>query len=181
MLQSDPFGRARVDVRFPIGHDDDVVAVQLAPQRRAKRLLIPDALAAVERPVLALQIADQLAQVTRDRPQLRGGHGPGRSQDALAAQQRAQPLHPAAPRQLRDDDGDQRDRGAQRREEIEKVSARLLAAASDEAHVVDEHELRPRKRLAVDGTGGDMEWPSRRLQHLLAAFRIGIRPQATRS
>ena len=47
-----------------------------------------------------------------------GAVGAGRrAQDAFAAQQRAQPLHPAAPRELRDDDRDERDarRRARRR------------------------------------------------------------------
>ncbi len=50
------------------------------------------------------------------------------------------PLHPAAPRELRDDHGDERDARAERDEEIEEVAARLLAAALDEAHVVDQRE-----------------------------------------
>ena len=124
--------------------DDHVVAVKLAAERRAQRLLVPDALAAVERPVLALEVADQLAYVARDRPQLGRRRCPRRAQDPLAAQQRAQALHPAAPRELRDDDGDQRDRRAQRDEEVEEITSRLLASPRDEAHVVDEHELRAR-------------------------------------
>ena len=109
VLDANPSAARDVDVRLAVRDDDDVVAVELAAQRGAQRLLVPDALAAVERAVLALEVADQFAEVARDRPQLGGRRRPGRPQDAFAAQQRAQPLHPAAPRKLRDDDGNQRD------------------------------------------------------------------------
>ena len=64
---------AHVDVGLAVRYDDDVVAVQLAAQRGAQRLLIPDALAAVQRPVLPLEVADQLRRSRCDRAQLRRG------------------------------------------------------------------------------------------------------------
>jgi hypothetical protein len=88
VLQVDSVGCPPVDVRFAVRDDDDVVAVQLAAQRRAQRLLVPDALAAVERPILPLEIADQLAQVARDRPQLGRRRRPGGTQYSFAAEQR---------------------------------------------------------------------------------------------
>ncbi len=176
-LQADAVRCLRVDVRLAVRHDDDVVAVELAAQRRAERLLVPDALAAVERAVLSLEIADELAQVARDRAQLRRRRRAGRAQDALAAQQRAQALHPAAPRQLGDHHGDERDRRAQRAEEVEQVPAGLLAAARDEAHVVDEHQLGAGEILAVDRECGDVQRPARGLQHPFPVFRIGVRPE----
>ncbi len=164
MLDANALGRAHVDVRLAVGHGDHVVAVQFAPQGRPQRLLVPDALAAVERPILALEIADQVAQVAGDRPQLRRGGRPGRAQDAFAAQQRAQPLHPAAPRELRDDHGDERDARAERDEEVEEVAPRFLAAALDEAHVVDQDETRIRRDVAVDGAHRDVQHAARRAQ-----------------
>ena len=141
---------AHVDVRLAVGHGDHVVAVQFASQRRPQRLLVPDPLAAVERAVLPLEVADEVAQVVRDGAQLRRGGGDVRAQDAFAAQQRVQSAHPAAPRDLRDDHGDERDRGAQRDEEIEQVAPELLVAALDEAHVVDERQPCVRNALGID-------------------------------
>ena len=95
-LQMDAFRRSHVDVGLAVRYGDDVVAVQFAAQRGAQRLLVPDALAAVERPVLALEVADQFAQVARNGSKL--GYRVGRStQQAFATQQRAQAPHPAAP------------------------------------------------------------------------------------
>src|SRR6185503_1459721 len=100
--------------------------------------------------VIGFEIFDQRAQVVRDRPELRwwprkAAHAtaaPARNRNqVLTAQQPAQPRDPAAPRQLRDDDGDQRDGEPESDEEEKEVLARLVAAARDEAHVVDEHEL----------------------------------------
>ena len=174
VLDADSLRRAHVDIRLPVGHRDHVVAVQLAAQRRPQRLLVPDALAAVERPVLPLEVADQVAEVAGDRAQLRRRGGTGRPQDALAAQQPAQAVHPAPPRELRDDDRDQRDARAERDEEVEQVAARFLAAALDEAHVVDQHEARVGRDAAVDGANRDVQHAARRAQQMLAGIRVGI-------
>ena len=136
-----PSGVVDVDVRLAIADDDHLVAAQLALEDRAQRLRRPGELRLVARPVLRLELAHELAHVARERPQL--GHvGRARgTHQSLAAQQRAQSLHPAAPRQLRDDDRDQRDDRAERDEEVEQVALRLLAAADGESHVVHEDEL----------------------------------------
>src|SRR5207245_8701718 len=51
---------AHVDVRLAVGYDDDVVAVQFAAERGAKRLLVPDALAAVEWPIRSEEHTSEL-------------------------------------------------------------------------------------------------------------------------
>ncbi len=125
------------------------------------------------RPELVLQLAQQRLHVARDRAQLRR-RVRRRPQDALAAQQRAQPGDPAPPRQLRDDDGDQRDARRQRREEVEEVPARLLAAALDEAHVVHEHELGALRRVAGERPHGDVQRrPSRCRSRCSPTVRYG--------
>ncbi len=148
---------AHVDVRLAVRYGDHVVAVQLAAQRRAQRLLVPDPLASVERAVLALEVADEIAQVARDRAQFRRRAGDARPEDALAAEQRMQSAHPAAPGNLRDHDGDERDRGAQGDEEIEKIAPELLVAALDEAHVVDKRQPGRGTHSAVDLLHGDVK------------------------
>ena len=150
----------------------------LAAQRRAQRLLVPDALAAVERPVLALEVADQLAQVARDRPQLRRRGSRRRPQDAFAAQQRAQsctqPRHDSCAMTTVISAMHAR----QRDEEVEQVAARLLAAALDEAHVVHEHELAPRADVAGDRAHRDVQDARAGPQHVLAAVGIGAERRA---
>ena len=157
-LDADAVRRAHVDVGLAVGDDDDVVAVQFAAQRRAQRLLVPDALAAVERPVLALEVADQLAQVARDRPQLRrraaGATAAGCLRRAAArAGPRTQPRHESCAMTTVISAID----SAERDEEIEEVAARLLAAPLDEAHVVDQHQLRARRGVAVERACRDVQ------------------------
>ena len=136
-----PSGGLDVDVGLAVADDDHVVAAHLAAQHRAQRVLRPALLRLVGGPELVLELAQQRLHVARDGPQLRRGAGRG-AQDAFAAQQRAQSRDPTPPRQLRDDDGDQRDAQRERGEEVEEIAPRLLAATLDEAHVVHEHQLR---------------------------------------
>ena len=171
-LHPNSTGIPHVDVRLAVRDDDDVLPVQLAPQRRAQRLLIPDALAAVQRPVLPLEVPDQLLQVALDRAQL-GRRSSGGAQDALATQQSPQALHPAAPGQLRDDDGDQRDAQAQHDEEIEQVAPRLAAPALDEAHVVNEHEVRGRVVAGGDAADREMQRSVRGVDEALGSVHRG--------
>ena len=62
-LDADALGGPDMDERLAIADGDDVVAPQLAVQRRAQQVLRPESLRAVERAVLALEVADQLAQI----------------------------------------------------------------------------------------------------------------------
>ena len=170
-----PSAVADVDVGLAVRHDDDVVAAQLAAQRRAQRLLVPDALAAVERPVLPLEVADQLAQVAGDRAQLRRR---GRRAGRRMPSPRSSARRPCTqPRQdscamttvisatLR----------AQRDEEVEQVAPRLLAAALDEAHVVDEHELGAiGARRTSSGAHRDVQQAAGRAQHAARRRRVGV-------
>ncbi len=172
VLEANALRRAHVNIRLPVGHGDHVVAVQFAAQRRPERLLVPDALAAIERAILPFEVSDELAQVPGDRPQFGRRSPPRGSQNALAAKQSAQTVHPAAPRELRNDDGDQRDARAERDEEVEEVPAGFLAAAFHEAHVMDEHEAGIRRRVGVHVTNREMQQAAGGMQHMLAGVRV---------
>ena len=123
--------------------------------------------------MIAFQILDQRPQVFHDRPKLgrRPGepahaHPSGHHQQALAAQHRAESLHPAAPGELRDHYSDECDGEAEPDKEEKEVVARLPAAPGDEAHVVYQHELpaadqRPNRH--ENGTGRGLEKIARRL------------------
>ena len=105
-----------------------------------------------------------------DRAQL--GHGASRrAQYPLAAQQRAQPLHPAAPGELRDGDGDEGDDRAHDDEEVEQIAAGLLAAALDEAHVVNQHESPARAGGGLDVADRNVQQPVCGPQHPLGGDR----------
>jgi hypothetical protein len=162
-LDVDAVGTANVDVRLAVGDDDDVVAVQFPLEHVAQRLLRPDHLIAVAGPVMRLEIAHQLANVARDRRQLGHDEAARRPQQPFAPDQRAQPRDPPAPRQLRDDDRDQRDDRRQRDEEHDHVALGFLAAALRERHVVDQREQRPRSGV-FDRPDGDVQQPARRAQ-----------------
>ena len=163
---------ANVDIGLAVGDRDHVVAVQLAAQRGAQRLLVPDPLAAVERPVLPLEVADQLAQIARDRPQLGRGPARRRTEQAFAAKQRAQAADPSAPGYLRNDERDQRDRRAERDEEIEEILARLLVAPLDEAHVVDECQPGWLPGVGIEPMDRHVEKPLARPHHAAGCHRL---------
>ena len=142
-----------MDVGLAVRDDDHFVAAQLAVQDAAQRLGSPRHLILVAGAMLDSELVDQRAEIARDRSQL-GTLAlglPGGAQQALAAHQRPQSLHPAAPGELRDYDRNEGDGHAEAQEEVEDVLARLLAAARDEAHVVHEHEIAERRRSAPDG------------------------------
>ncbi len=135
--------RVLVDVGLAVGHDDHLVAAQLRHQQRLQALGAPVGLGALHAAVFVLEVAQALAQVGRERLQLHRGRGrraAHRADDALAAQQRAHPQHPATPAQLRHHHRDQRHHQAQRRDQADQVAARVLAALLDEAQVVQQHE-----------------------------------------
>ena len=93
-------------------------------------------------------------------------------QESFAAQQRAQSLHPAAPRQLRDDHGDQRDDRAERDEEVEQVAPRFLAAAARRSSC--RARARARRSGATSPSSGRTATCSdaaRRAQQMLAGVR----------
>ena len=89
--------------------------------------------------VLVLQVAQAGAQVGREGRQFgrRGSIGLSRPSPRM---QRAHAVDPAAPAQLGHDHGDQRDHQAQRGDQADQVAARVLAAALDEAQVVQQHQ-----------------------------------------
>ena len=145
--QREDLAAPHVDVRLAVGDDHHLVPRQVGAEDGAERVGRPGELVLVTRAVIRLEVSDQGAQVAGDGPQLRELAyiaSVGRAQQPLAPQQGAQALHPAAPAQLGDGDGDERDRRTQAHEEHVQVLARLRAAARDEAHVVDDDEVSDR-------------------------------------
>src|SRR5207249_10737526 len=123
-----------VEVGLTVGHEHHVVRRQVGAEDGAERVGGPGELVFVTRAVIRVEVPDQSAQVAGDGRQLRELAYiayVGRAQQPLAPQQGAQALHPAAPAQLGDGDGDERDRRTQAHEEHVQVLARLRAAARD--------------------------------------------------
>ena len=139
---------ADVDVGLAIGRDQDLVAFQVLAQDLAQRLRYPADLRLVARAALGLEIPHQGFQVPRDRAQL-ARLGLGRKRKRLAADQRLDARHPAAPGKLRDHHGDQRDHRADRGKQVEDVLLGVGAAPLDETHVVDDQQPLPGAALAV--------------------------------
>jgi hypothetical protein len=89
-------------------------------------------------PVFVLQVAQPGAQVGGKRRQFRGGQQG--AEQALAAHDGARPIDPAAPAELGHHHRDHRDHQSQRRDQADQVAPRVLAAAVDEAQVVQQHQ-----------------------------------------
>jgi len=174
-LQTDAIAIAHVNVGLAVGHGDDVVAMQLAAQHRPQGLAVPDALAAVERTILALEVANEIADVASDRLQLGHRHRDAGAHEPLAAQQAAKALHPAAPRQLRDHHRDERDDRRERDEEVQEVPPRLRSPALDRAHVAHEQELRTGDAGCVERIAAHVHQPAPGFQSL-AALPFAARP-----
>ena len=147
-----------VDVRFPVRDDDHLVAAQLRAEQRAQPLLVPGRFRPERAPVLVLEIAQAQAQVGGERRQL--ATGAPRPDQAFATQQRAGAGQPAAPADLRDDDGDERDHGAEAGDEDDQIAPRVLAAFGDEAEVLQQHEVGDRPRLARHRMHADVDRPA---------------------
>ena len=112
--------------------------------------------------VLGLDVADQLPEIPRDGPQLREVRPSRGAQQSFATHQGADALNPAAPADLRDDDGDQRDNRSDADKEEEHVPSRFLAAARHEAHVVHDYQV-------PDGHSFRLERPDRHQQRAMVA------------
>jgi hypothetical protein len=154
-LHLDALAMTLVDVGFAVGDHDHILAAQFAAQDGAQRLGRPGDLRFVARTMLGLQFAHQACDVARDRAELGQVHGRGCrriAQQAFAAQQRAHPGDPAAPRQLGDDHGQQRDEGGEAEKGIHQIALGLLAAAGDEAEVVHQDQRPSDRRLVIGCT-----------------------------
>jgi len=181
-LDLDRLAAQLVDVGLAVGDDDHVGAAQLAVQHGAQRCRVPGQLALVARAALGLEFAAQALHVAEDGLELGGwrrrrpgrGGGGRPAQQAFAAQQGARPGDPAAPRELRDDDGDQRDGGGQTKEEIEQVAPRLLAAPINETHVLNEHQAPVRVALARRRLDGDVQWALGGVQDMLVLAVVPV-------
>jgi hypothetical protein len=140
-----------VDVRLAIGYEQDLVAGELVAQHRAQHFGTPRR-AALEVAAAAVDFAQQRPHLADQRLQVRVRRLAKGLDQPLAAQQRAHPGHPAAPRQVGDEHGDQRHQHAEQDEEADDVLAGIGAAPVDEAHVVHQHE-----RAGLRPAGGQRE------------------------
>ena len=154
---------ANVDVGLAVGYDHHLLPAELAVEDPEQRLGGPGELVAVARSVLGFEVADQAAEIARDRSQLRWIRLVRRAPEAFPAHERPQALDPAPPAQLGDDDGDQRDRRSETDEEEKQILSRFLAAPRDEAHVVHEHQVPGRRTIGL-------QWPHRDEQRALGAL-----------
>jgi len=126
-----------VNVRFAIGHHDDLVAAQLSAQQAAQSVRTPFRIRAPGAPVFVVQVLQPRAQVRSERRKL-GRRRAQRAQQSFAAQQRANARNPATPAQLRDHHGDDRDGCAERGDHDDQVPACVLSPALDRAHVAQQ-------------------------------------------
>ena len=131
---------AHVYVRLAVGGDQDLVAFQVLAQDAPQGGRFPADLRLVAHAALAFEVAHHRFQIPRDRAQFRRVRL-RRERERLTANQRLDARHPAAPRELRDHDGDQCDDGADRREEPHDIALGVGAAQLDEAHVVHGHHF----------------------------------------
>ena len=163
-----------VDIGLAVGHDQHLVALEVIAQDRAQRIGSPTDLRFVAHAAFGFQVLHQRLEVPRNRPQL-SRLGLWRQRERLAADQRLDPGHPAAKRELRDHHGDQRDHRAQRREQIDDVFLRVGAATLDEAHVVHDQDLA--QPLAVEFHRGrcEVQRTAGQLEHRSGLFRGRLR------
>ncbi len=140
MPDHDAVALVHVDVGLAVRHEQHLVAGQLVAQHRAQHFGIPDRAALHVAPA-RVDFAQQRAHLAHQRLKIGVRRLVERRDDAFTAQHRPHAGHPAAPRQLRDQHGDERDDDAEQNEEADQVPPRVGGAAVDEAHVVNQHEL----------------------------------------
>ena len=153
---------ALVDVGLAVRDDDHLVALQLRAQQRPQPPGVPFGRRPVGTPKPVLEVVQTVADLFGQRRHL--AWCGQRAQQAFAAQQPAHAGHPATQAQLGDDDGDQRDRQAQRGDEQEQVTARVLAAPVDETEVVQQHQPSDRTGFAVHRVHADVHRATRQPQ-----------------
>ena len=135
-----------VDVRLAVRDDDDLVAGELLAQQLAQRVRRPVQRHVVVQALLALDVAQHLAQVADQRRELGRGGGRRRAQ-RLVAQHIAHAGDPAAQADLRDQHRDAGDDEPGHHEQSDHPEARVRAAPLHEAHVVNDEQ--PPEFLAV--------------------------------
>ena len=168
MPYEDPLALPHVNVRLAVGDEQHLVAGQLVAEHGAQPLGGPDC-AALHVATARVDLAQQRAHFPHERLQFGVSRRVERLNDPLAAKERAYAVHPAAPRQVRDQYGNQRDDDAEQDEETDQVPARIRAAPVDEAHVVDEHQRPDAGSLRGQREPGDVQRTRREL-----AKHVGI-------
>ena len=149
-LHLDALVAPHVNVRLPVGDDEDFLALQIVAQDCPEHVGRPVDLAFVARLSLRLELPDERLEIARHGPQFAQGHFGLAAAEGFAPDHRLQTRDPAAPADLRDHHGDQRDDRRDRRKEIEDVLLRVLAAPLNEAHVVHQHQIAVRGALGLD-------------------------------
>jgi hypothetical protein len=139
-----------------------------AIQVPAQALGVPRRFRAERASVGVLEVAQARAQVDRERRQLARRQRPDQ---ALAAQEGTGPGDPAAPAELRNDDGDEGDDRAEPGDHQEQVATRVLAALLDEAEIVQQHQLGDRPVVADDLVRAHLYRAARDLHHRRLTFR----------
>ena len=164
-LHLDPAPRLHVDVRLPVGDEQDLVPPQLLVQQPAQHLRVPvDRHARVGGAPFALDVPQQAPQVAHQRLKFRPRLGK-RPDHAFALQHGAHPCHPAAPAHVRDEQRDQREQHAQDREQDDHVAPRVLASAFHEAEIMDEQQRCAVNVATPQRNGRDVDRTTRQPHH----------------
>ncbi len=157
----DGVAHAHVDIRLAVGHDDHFLSPKFVVEDGSQGIRRPGEALFVPRLALRFEVANQFAQVAGNRAEFRRVRPVRRAQKPFAPEQRAHALHPAAPAQLRDDDGEQRHDHAETEEQVEDVASRLFAPVGHETHVVHEDQAPAGCVLGPELTDGHEERPMR--------------------
>ena len=119
MPYEDPLALPHVDVRLAVRNEQHLVAGQLVAKHGAQPLGGPDC-AALHVATARVDLAQQRAHFPHERLQFGISRRVERLNDALAAKECAHAGHPAAPRQVRDQHGNQRHDDAEQDEESDQ-------------------------------------------------------------
>lgn len=160
----DACATALVDIRLAVGHNDHLVAAELRAQQGLQPLRVPVGLGPLRAAILVFQFTQPGPQIGREGGQFGCGAGQGPDQ-TFSAQQRARAGNPAAPAELRDDHGRQRDHCAQARDEDDQVLPGVLAATLDETQVLQQHEVADPSGLGIDRMNAHMHRTAPNAQH----------------